>query len=249
MQKASYIAENAYEELIETGLDECLLSEMQGYINKFSNEEGNCAFNASMAMVTAVGQGISMYISWKVSEILVESMIKKAGAYWAYINFGKFKKFLVGKAGKFGKAGHAVMKNFIMSDTTSNRIETMKLVQTEVNRFDTNSHAQQQIMGQNLQTLEHKKDKLYKVNAKHQTKSLEAFRHKILTSSWTNSTADKKLFESVTGLKSKHVSGTTAWSKRYKELNTLSTFAKDSEGNLINFSQALLKSLVAGGLK
>ena len=243
--KATYAIENGYEEFIETGLDECLLSEAQSLISKFSQTEGNCAMTAGVAAVSAIGQGISMYVSYKVSEILVDNMVKKMGAYWAYINMGKLKKFIKSKIGNvpfLGKAGGFLLKNVLLSDTTGNRIETMKLAQKEVERFDTHSFEHQKIMSGNMGNLDRKKQNLLQLRDNKKVQNIELFRYKTLTSSWTNSTFDKKTFEAVTGQKIKNT-GTTSWAKKYKELNTLSTFAKDLEGDLVSHAQILLDTL------
>lgn len=243
--KIKYIGQNGYEELVETGLDECLLNEFQELLQKFSNTEGDCLEQSMVAAVTAIGQGISMYVAYKVSDLLVDKMIAKMGVAWTYINIGKLKNIINEKTkGKrlLGKAGGFLVKNFLMADSTANRIETMKLVNKEVERFDTHTFQQQNYMSQNLGNFEKKKDKLLKVRDSARGQNSELFRHKTLTSTWTNSSYDKKCYEAVTGQKAT-ATGKGSWAKLYKHLNTLSPMAKDLEGNLISHAQLMLNNM------
>jgi hypothetical protein len=246
MLKANMIAQNGYEDLIETGLDECVLDWANEYLRKFTDSEGNCAQKAGLSAVSAIGQGISMYVSFKVSEYLVDAVIKNVGIYWTYINMGKLKNIVKKKMptkGFFGKAGGFLFKNVLMSDTTGQRIETMKMAQKEVERFDNHNFKYQQQFSSNSQSLEQQKKNAFSVRDNKKIQNIELFRHKTLTSSWNNSTYDKNIFKAVTGQKVTNT-GAKSWAKQYKELNQLSTFAKDLEGNLISHSQVLLDNMI-----
>lgn len=247
--KAGQFAENGLEDFVDEGLDECVMQWFNEYLNDMSNSEGNCLELASISAITSVGRGVSMYLSFKITDYLVASVTKKFGLYWTYINMGKLKKLLKDSApkkggfGKFiGKAGGFLFKNVIASDTTSQRIETMKLANSELNRFDTHSFEHQKIFNGHHGTLQKKKDAVRSVRDKKKVQNTELFRYKTMTSTWTNSTYDKRCFEAVTGQKTSNT-GKGSWATRYKELNNLSTFAKDLEGNLISHAQLMMKNM------
>jgi hypothetical protein len=245
MSKALQFSENGLEEFIDEGLDECILEWFNEYLNEMSSQDGNCLELASLAAVTSVGRGISMYLSFKITDYLVSSITKKAGLYWAYINIGKLKDILKRHRptkGFVGKAGSFLFKNILASDTTSDRIEILKLAQTEIARFDTHTFEHNKIFNGHSNSLEKKKDSVMAVRDKKKVQNTELFRYKTMTSSWTNSTYDKRCFEAVTGQKASHT-GKGSWATRYKELNNLSTFAKDMEGNLISHAQLMLKNM------
>jgi len=246
MSKASNIAQNGYEELIETGFDECLLSGANQWLRKYTNnEDGTCIDEATMGAIQAIGQGISMYVTFKVSEYLVDGMIKRAGLYWAYINMGKIGKIVKKKMptqGFFGKAGGFLFKHILMSDSTATRVETMKLAQSEIGRFDKHSFEQQKIFSTNSQNVESQKNSAMKIKGNEKTKSIELFRHKTISSTWEKTTYDKKIFETVTGSKIA-TTGKLTWNKKVVQLNQLSAFAKDMEGNFVSHSQVLLDNM------
>lgn len=243
--KAGQFAENGLEDFVDEGLDECVMQWFNEYLNEMNSKDGNCLELASISAITSVGRGVSMYLSFKITDYLVSSVTKKFGLYWTYINMGKLKNLLKKKmpSGGFrGKAGGFISKFILGGDTTSNRIETMKLANSELNRFDTHSFEHQKIFNGHHGTLQKKKDAVRSVRDKKKVQNTELFRYKTMTSTWTNSTYDKRCFEAVTGQKTSNT-GKGSWATRYKELNELSTFAKDLEGNLISHAQLMMKNM------
>lgn len=231
---------NVTEDFLDDSLEECLLSDFYDFLNTQNpDDKANCLKVASVNSMVSVARMTAMYISVKVTEKLATGIVNKFTAYWLYIEAGKIGKHIQEKIKTknfMGKAGSYLVKAFIDSDQTSNRIEKMKLVNSELNRFDTHTFETQKILGQGRNSLNKRTELALKTKDKKKVQAIELARYKNQTSSWTST--DKKLYEAVTGEKLA-TSGKTSWTKKYKELNQLSTFAKDQEGNMINNAQVM----------
>jgi hypothetical protein len=241
------IGENGIEDFLDEGLEECFLNDFYTFLNTLNpDEEENCAKIAGINATLAMGRMTAQWVSFMLAEKLAEGMIKRAGLYWSYINMGKLKK-VIGKkiptGGFMGKAGGFLFKNILMSDTTATRVETVKTMQTELNRLDEHSFQYQKIMSSNQNNVHKKTDTAMRLKEKKKAQALQLARHKSMTSTWTNSTADKKIFIAVTGQTVTNT-GAKSWAKQYKELNQLSTYAKDLEGNFLSQAQVTLDSFI-----
>ena len=242
---AKTIGEGSIEDFLDESLEECLLTDFYQFLNSQNpDDKDNCLTIASVNTLLSVGRMTAMWVSFKVTEKVATGIINRASAYWIYIEAGRLGKYVHSKVKAkpksfFGKAGGFLFRNIVGADQTGNRIEKMKLIQSELDRFDTHSFEYQKILGGNRHALNKRTELALNTKKDKKVQFAELARHKTLTSTWTNSTHDKRIFESVMGAKVSNV-GKESWSNKYKQLNQLSTFAKDVEGNMFSQSQVLL---------
>ena len=173
---------------------------------------------------------------------ILEFIITKLTLLWTYIASGKMLKKITSLKTKNikGKKAINILKTILGADKTLERIEVAKLANSNIDSIQ----KEMQNIKNNKMQIENKMISIGATSAQLKNVSsvedLNLYQYKTKTSTWQDTAKDKKLFEKITGEKISSSSGLT-WSNLVEQLNKYSDFAKDTEDNVYNLTQAILR--------
>lgn len=245
------IPKSAIENGVEDFTQAFIFRRMQKLTKPFlKNYESDSEFDEAMqSFINTLSIGASLYAYNKVMNFFFARGVKIAGMLWTYIVAGAMKKKLLDKIKKSKFRGRKAFKMFgafLGADRTSERIEVAKLVQNNVDSFDKHKmHYENR-----HDNIEGNFDKFSAsvggLKSSTDTSVLTRFNNKTFTGSWQNTTIDKKLYETATGV-SLATGGGLQWSKLYLELNKYNDFSKTVDGEVTNLATTLQKVLNRSG--
>lgn len=213
---------NFTQPILKTGDDLTLKDEA---INNFITQ---LSFGATLWAYT----GIMAYIT---------KVATRTGIMWGYIVSGKLKKKIQELKTKNikGKKALNFLGAVIGSDKTLERIEVMKIADSNLRQIDTqiqNEKNNRLAIENKIVSLGATSTQLKGVSSQ---ENFNLYLHKTKTSTWKNTNADKKLFEKVTG--QPIAESGISWPDMVDTINNYSEFAKDVEGRIFNLTEAILK--------
>ncbi|MFY9090288.1 hypothetical protein [Arcobacter aquimarinus] len=250
--KIKDVTKNAVEDGVEDFVNAFLFRRMQLLTKPFLKDfEGDSEFNEAMtSFINTLSMGLTLYAYTKIMDFFFQRGIKIAGSLWTYIVAGAMKKKALEKLKNSNFKGKKLLRTVSMvlgSDRTAERIEVAKMIQSNVNSFD--SH---KFHYQNQQTkLDEKLDNFSfsGTNLKNTAENsyITRFTHKTLTGTWENNNIDKKLYERATGHKLSET-GSGSWSNLHIKLNKYNEFSKTVEGEVTNLATSMQMALSRTGL-
>lgn len=186
--------------------------------------------------------GLSMY-AYQLVIPYIEKMAVQLTLSWSYIATGKLRKKIESLKAKSirGKKALAVLSSVIGADKTMERIEVVKLAHNKINHLenkidkykDTRLAVENKMISLGATSTQ--------IKGVMSQDNFNLYTHKLKSSTWTNTVNDKRLFEKITGQKVAEMP--ISWTDLVTQLNSLSEFAKDTEGRMFNLTEALLKVL------
>lgn len=204
---------------------------------------------AMTSFINTLSMGLAMYALNKIMGFFFQRGAKLMTAMFTYIVYGKIANKIANKIKNTKTRGKPFLKRAIMLtglDRTPERIEMMKIAQSNVDSFDKNKmHYENQ--NANLQKqMDSLSSSVSTFKGSKDLKGITMFKDLTDRGAWQNTTAHKKIYETATGYKLSE-SGKLAWSSLYKELNKFTSFAKTAEGEINNLTQAINKLIAVKG--
>lgn len=244
------VTESAFEDGIEDYFQLIIYSEMRSVMSPFLDKyKGDSAFNEAMtSFINTLGYGLALYSLSKVMEYFY-TRSKYYLAIWAFIVAGKVKQVIKNKMAnsKFkGKKAFKIVGVVVGSDKTAERIEVSKMIQKNIDSYDQHKfHYENQ--NQNIKNgYGNFSNSVSKLKSGKDNKSIEMLVHKTSTGTWSNTTADKKIYEKATGTKLS-TTGKGSWSSFHLQLNQFTDFHKTVDGKISNLTTALSQILASHG--
>ena len=246
MQSLKDVFSGSLEDSIDDLISTFIFSEQRKITTALQNHNEDLSL-LEEAKNNFIQQSLMGLAMWGYQWIMkfIEFLIKKMSLIWAYIVTGKLTKKLTSLKTKNikGKKALNILSSVIGADKTAERIEVAKIVNSN---FDSVQREMQNVKSNKIKIDEKmlqigfSSSQLKNVSSQ---EDLNLYLHKTKTSTWTNTQKDKKLFEKITG-QVVGESSSTSWGSLVTELNKFSEFAKDTEGNVYNLTNAIL-SLVS----
>ncbi len=243
MQSITNVFGNSLEDTTDDFISTLLFSEMREITKPLLNHNGDLTLlqEAKNNFITQISMGLTL---WAYSNIMsyIEKIVVRTGIMWGYIVTGKLKTKINQLKSKNikGKKALNLLGAVIGSDKTHERIEVIKLANSQVTQID----SRMEKFKNEKQMIDDKFIKLGATSAQikgvSSQENFNLYMHKTKTSSWQKTATDKKLFEKITGEKIATTSP-TSWSDLVDTLNQYSEFAKDSENKIYNLTEAILK--------
>lgn len=186
--------------------------------------------------------GFSMY-AYMLVVPYIELMATQLTLSWSYIVSGKLKQKIQNLKTKNikGKKALNFLGAVIGSDKTAERIEVVKLAHNKIHHLENKIDKE-------------KKNRMYadkrllslgatstQIKAIASQDNFNLYSYKLKSSTWQQTATDKRLFEKITGNKVAEMP--ISWADLVVQLNSLSEFAKDTEGKIFNLTEAVLKTL------
>ncbi len=250
MQSLGNILGNSVEDGIDDFVSSFLFRKMREYTEPVKKDfESDSDFDGAVQnFITTLSMGLTLYAYMHIMEY-----IRKAGTrftmLWAYIVAGKMKEKIkkLKPTSKIGKKGLRLATAVIGADKTGERIQVAKIINDNLNHIDNKIYQDKNIRMNMENRLLDMGGKASQIKGVSSQENFNLYLHKTKTSTWLNTNADKKLFERVTGEKITD-SSAESWSKLVEKLNQYSEFAKNSEGQIFNLTEALLKVVNRSGV-
>ena len=250
--KLTDIGKNAVEDGVEDFVSSFLFRRMRKLTEPFLKDfEGDSEFDEAMqSFIQTLSMGLTLYAYSKIMNFLFERSVKIFGTLWTYIVAGALKKKLVDKMKESKFKGNKAFKTLSLvvgTDRTAERIQVAKMVQSNVNSFDSHKfHFQNQHL-----KIEDKMDK-FSFSASSLKNASEnsyttRFTHKTLTGTWENTSIDKKLYERATGSTLAEI-GAGSWANLHIKLNKFNQYSKRVDGEITNLATILQMALSKQGL-
>jgi len=246
-----HIASNAVEDGVEDFFSAVIYQRMREYSAPFLKDfEGEGAFNEAMqSFINTLAMGTAIYALSKIMTFFFERGMKLLGAMFTYIYAGKIKKALYNRIKNDNSKGRKLFKkvSFLLgADRTKERIEMMKIAQSNVDSFDSHKmHYEKQhtaIEG-NMNSFS---SPISDFKSQKDMKSVNLFTDLTFRGAWQNTTEHKKIYESATGYKLAET-GQGSWSKLYLELNKYTEFHTTANNEVTNLATVLTKVLATKG--
>lgn len=243
MQSLTNVFTNSLEDSTDDLISTYIFSEQRAIADKLVNHNGDLTLVQQFVnnAITQTLMGLSLWGYFWVM-YLIEKFILRSAGEWAYIVSGKLKEGinkLKAKNIKGKKALH-LLGAVIGSDKTRERIEVVKIANTNMNRIDT----EMQYQKTNKLAVEQKMLAVGATSAQikgvSSQEDFNLYLYKLKSSTWKKTATDKKLFEKITGEKIANTS-TVTWNDLVDELNQMGEFARDSENKIFNLTEAILK--------
>lgn len=246
MQSITNVFSNSFEDTIDDFVSSYLFSEMRTVSQPLIETGDNLTLldEAKNNFITQTFFGLTLWGYMHVMR-LIEKIIIRTGLTWSYIVSGKVQKVVVDRLNKIksknikGKKAIKYLSAIVGSDKTLERIEIAKIVNTNINQIDKQMQGDKTnklFIEQKMATLGASVSQIKGISSQ---ENFNLYLHKTKTSTWTNTTKDKKLFEKVTGQLIADFKVT--WSDMVETINNYSEFAKDVEGRIFNLTEAILK--------
>ncbi len=243
MQSLPTVFTNSIEDTTDDFISTLLFSEMREMTKPLLNHNGDLSLvdEAKNNLITQISFGLTL---WAYTNIMayIEKLIVRTGIMWGYIVTGKLKRKLteIKTRNLKGKKALALLSTVIGTDKTRERIEVVKLANSQLNQID----KQLQNNKNNKFAIENRMVALGATSAQikgvSSQENFNLYMHKTKTSTWQKTATDRKLFEKITGEKISTVSA-SSWGDLVDTLNQYSEFAKDSENKIFNLTEAILK--------
>lgn len=243
MQSLTNVFTNSVEDSTDDLISTFMFSEQRKITDGLINHKGELSLLEEFKnnLVTQTMMGLTLWAYFHIMQI-IEKFIVRSAIEWGYIVSGKLKKKineLKTKNIKGKKALH-VLGAVIGSDKTRERIEIVKLANSNMNRIDTdiqNNKSNKLAVEQKMLSIGATSAQIKGVSSQ---EDFNLYLYKLKSSSWKKTATDRKLFEKITGEKISTFSA-TSWGDLVDKLNQLSEFATDSEGKIYNLTEAILK--------
>lgn len=243
MQSLPSVFTNSLEDSTDDLISTYLFSEQRKITDSLINHKGDLTLVEEFKnnFITQTIMGLTLYAYMFIMSI-IEKYIVRSAIEWGYIVSGKLKKKIQDLKVKNikGKKALNLLGAVIGSDKTRERIEIVKLANSNMNRIDIelqNNKTNKIAVEQKMLSIGATSAQIKGVSSK---EDFNLYLHKLKTSTWNKTATDKKLFEKITGEKITNVS-TVSWGDLVDNLNQLSEFAKDSENKIYNLTEAILK--------
>lgn len=248
MQSLPSVFSNSLADSTDDLISTYMFSEQRKITDALINHKGDLSLLEEFAnnFITQTLMGLTLY-GYMFITMLIEKFIVRSGVEWLYITSGKLSKSIQNlkmknlKAKNIkGKRAIAVLGAIVGSDKTRERIEIVKIANTNMDRIDKelqNSKTNKLAVEQKMLSVGATSAQIKGVSSQ---EDFNLYLHKLKTSTWNKTATDKKLFEKITGEKIANVS-TVSWGDLVDNLNQLSEFAKDSENKIFNLTEAILK--------
>lgn len=240
--KYSNIAMEPLKEAVknDSGDDSILLEALESGLNTFQFATMNAVINV-------------------VEEYVIVKVLASSATIFAYIKGTSIASSLRNKTQgvltKFGKVGGAVGKFVkgafgVVIGTQEERLIMAQMANSNVNNIT--SIIAQERQNQTMMRVGRRKhfDTVLSHSQKgkmvNDDKKINLFLHKMKSGTWKNSKIDKKLYEQATGFD--FDTSPVLYNKNFvQKINNLSEYAKDVEGNTINWAQSHLDYVTALG--
>lgn len=248
MQSLPSVFTNSLEDSTDDLISTYLFSEQRKITDALINHKGDLSLLEEFKnnVITQTIMGLTLY-AYMFVMMLIEKYIVRSGLEWLYITSGKLSKSIQNlkmknlKAKNIkGKKAIAVLGAIVGSDKTRERIEIVKIANSNMDRIDKelqNSKTNKLAVEQKMLSIGATSAQIKGVSSK---EDFNLYLHKLKSSTWQKTATDRKLFEKITGEKISTVSA-TSWGDLVDKLNQLSEFATDSEGKIYNLTEAILK--------
>lgn len=245
------VALSAFENGVEDGVQSFVYGRIKKITDPFLKKfEGDSEYDQAMqSFIQTLSMGMALYAYTKITKFFFERSIKIGTLLWSYIVAGKVKKRISDKlkASKF--KGYKAVKTLSLmldSDRTSDRIQIAKLIQTNVNQYDSHKfHFQNQYQAKETQ-IDNTMLPLSNFKQSYDQKSFNKFQDLTRRAAWKNTAEHKNIYELATGFKLSQT-GEASWSKLYQELNKYTEFFITSEKDIINLQTAVMKLVSVKG--
>lgn len=191
---------------------------------------------------TQIIMGFSMY-AYMLVVPYIEKLATQLTLSWTYIVSGKMKSKITQLKTKNikGKKALNFLSAVIGSDKTSERIEVVKLAHSKIHHFENKIDKEKNnriYADKRLLDLGATSTQLKAISSQD---NFNLYTYKLKSSTWKQTSSDKRLFEKITGNKVSELS--TSWADLVVQLNSLSEFATDTEGKIFNLTEAIMKTL------
>lgn len=243
MQSLPSVFTNSLEDSTDDLISTYLFSEQRKITDALINHKGELSLLEEFKnnLVTQTIMGLTLYAYMFIMSI-IEKYIVRSAIEWGYIVSGKLAKKIQNLKTKNikGKKGLALLGAIVGSDKTRERIEVVKIANSNMNRIDIelqNSKTNKLAVEQKMLSIGATSAQIKGVSSQ---EDFNLYLYKLKSSSWKKTATDRKLFEKITGEKISTVSA-TSWGDLVDKLNQLSEFATDSEGKIFNLTEAILK--------
>lgn len=243
MQSLPSVFTNSLEDSTDDLISTYLFSEQRKITNALINHNGELSLLEEFKnnFITQTIMGLTLY-AYMFVMMLIEKYIARSAIEWGYIVSGKLKnKINELKTKKIkGKKALHVLGAIVGSDKTRERIEIVKIANSNMDRIDKelqNSKTNKLAVEQKMLSIGATSAQIKGISSQ---EDFNLYLYKLKSSSWQKTATDRKLFEKITGEKISTVSA-TSWGDLVDKLNQLSEFATDSENKIFNLTEAILK--------
>ena len=247
MQSLPTVFTSSVEDTTDDFISTLLFSEMREMTKPFLNNNGDLSLieEAKNNLITQISFGLTL---WAYTNIMsyITKIALRTGAMWTYIVAGKVGSKINQKINDLkkknikGKKALNLLGTIVGSDKTHERIEVMKIANTQLNQID----KRMEKFRTDKMTIDNKFIAMGATSAQikgvSSQENFNLYMHKTKTSTWQKTATDRKLFEKITGEKISTVSA-SSWGDLVDTLNQYSEFAKDSENKIFNLTEAILK--------
>lgn len=242
MQSLKTVFTNSLEDTTDDFISNYLFMNMRNFTQPIlkTGDDLTLKDEAINNFITQLSFGATLW-AYTVIMAYITKVATRTGIMWGYIVSGKLKKKIQELKTKNikGKKALNFLGAVIGSDKTLERIEVMKLADSNLRQIDTqiqNEKNNRMAIENKIVSLGVTSTQLKGVSSQ---ENFNLYLHKTKTSTWKNTNSDKKLFEKVTG--QLIADSGTSWSDMVDTINNYSEFAKDVEGRIFNLTEAILK--------
>jgi hypothetical protein len=247
MQSLPTVFTSSVEDTTDDFISTLFFSEMREMTKPLLNHNGDLTLlqEAKNNFITQISMGLTL---WAYTNVMtyVEKIALRTGAMWTYIVAGKVGSKINQKIKELksknikGKKALNLLGTIIGSDKTHERIEVMKIANTQLTQIDKRMEKfknEKQMIDNKFIAMGATSAQIKGVSSQ---ENFNLYMHKTKTSTWQKTATDRKLFEKITGEKISTVSA-SSWGDLVDTLNQYSEFAKDSENKIFNLTEAILK--------
>lgn len=245
------IGANAVEDGVEDYFSSYMFNRMKMITDPLKKKfDSGSEFDEAMnSFINTLSMGLAIYSLTKVMEFMFERSGKVLSAMFTYIVLGKVRKAIANKikTEKFkGKAGYKYVAAILGTDRTGERIEMMKIAQSNIDSFDKHKfHYENQNMSLKKQ-MDSFSSGIGGYKGSNDLKTVTLFTDYTFRGAWKNTLEHKRIYEKATGHKLLKT-GSVKWSKLYLELNKHTSFAKTANGEINNIADSINKLVAAKG--
>lgn len=251
--KIKHVVGSSVENGVEDFFSAFIFNRMREITKPFlSSYESESEFDEAMqSFINTLAMGMAIYALNKIMTFFFERGAKMLGSMYTYIIAGKLKKAVVNKiknSSKNSRGGRLLRKvGFLMgADRTSERIEMMKIAQSNVDSFDQHKfHYENQHM-QTKSNLDMFGGSIAGLKGAKDNKSVTLFTDLTFRGAWKNSSEHKKIYENATGSKLS-ATGQGSWNNLHTELNKFTNFHKTANDEVTNLATSLNKIMAMNG--
>lgn len=244
------IAQSALEDGVEDYISTVFYKQVKDITEPLKkNFNNDTAFDEAMqSFIQTLAVGLQMYAMNKVMTFFFDRGASYLASMYSFIIAGKLKKALRNKLKNSRFKGLKAFKTLgkvVDLDKTSERIEIMKIVQSNVDSYDKHKFHHEN-MNNNIQSrLDNITNSVSNYKGSKDVKTMNLFNDLTSRGAWENTRFHKDIYEKSTGYNLKERG--LVWSNVYEELNKYTQYHRTVENKVENLSDSINRLVMAKG--